>query len=174
MKTTVVFSVLLATFSAARPSTDVTPRDSCGDLNNAVPLLRGYSSSRGKHVYTIDPDEMNTLVASGYVAEPSAGRIWADMQPGTVPFFRLFDNATFDSIYTTSTSEAIDSVNQGYTALGVVGFLFPSSQCGAIQLFRTFSPGGVDHFYTTNPAEQSRAVTSLGYTDQGVAGFVLP
>ena len=36
------------------------------------------------------------------------------------------------------------------------------------------NPTVKDHFYTTDAAEKNRAITQLGYVDEGIAAYVLP
>jgi hypothetical protein len=40
-----------------------------------------------------------------------------------------------------------------------------------VPLYRLFRGSALDHFYTTSDAERAYAVT-LGYADEGVAGYV--
>jgi hypothetical protein len=39
-------------------------------------------------------------------------------------------------------------------------------------LYRMYSFEARDHLYTTSVAERNRAITYLGYSDEGVAGYV--
>ncbi|KAG0041552.1 hypothetical protein BGZ83_001660 [Gryganskiella cystojenkinii] len=43
-----------------------------------------------------------------------------------------------------------------------------------IPIYRLYSSGGTDHFYTTSAAERDNASNNLGYTQEGIAGYVYP
>ncbi|KAJ3546032.1 hypothetical protein NMY22_g2211 [Coprinellus aureogranulatus] len=53
-----------------------------------------------------------------------------------------------------------------------------SLACGnparAIPFYRSFNARSTDHFYTTNRAEHTNAYTNLGYSDEGISGYILP
>lgn len=53
-----------------------------------------------------------------------------------------------------------------------LGFWASMPVCGAQPLYRVFSEGAQNHFYTTSAPERDNAVQSLGYRDEGVAGYI--
>lgn len=50
--------------------------------------------------------------------------------------------------------------------------MFPTQEPHTVPLYRLYNGRVVDHFYTTNAAERDNARDRLGYTDEGVAGYV--
>ena len=52
----------------------------------------------------------------------------------------------------------------------MLGFIATRATCGAVPLYRLNN--GPNHFYTTSAAERDDAIASLGYVDEGVAGYV--
>lgn len=42
----------------------------------------------------------------------------------------------------------------------------------SVPLYRTYSASASDHFYTTSASERDNAVQRLGYTDEGITGYV--
>jgi hypothetical protein len=56
-----------------------------------------------------------------------------------------------------------------------LGHWFTREVCGSIPLFRLSHPGPPDnHFYTLSAPERDRADNDLGYTSEGIAGYVFP
>ena len=53
-----------------------------------------------------------------------------------------------------------------------LGFIAPMELCGSVPIYRLYSPGSDDHFYTTGAAERDNAISSYGYLDEGVLGYV--
>ena len=41
-------------------------------------------------------------------------------------------------------------------------------------LYRSYSARNTDHFYTVDKAESDRAVANLGYSYEGITGYVFP
>ena len=58
--------------------------------------------------------------------------------------------------------------------MGTVGFIASEQVCGSVPLYRTLNVGANAHFYTTSAAEKDYAVGTLGFQDQGIAGYVWP
>jgi len=54
----------------------------------------------------------------------------------------------------------------------------PPAECGdprnTLPLFRAWSARLKDHFYTTNETEMNNSISSLGYTYEGITGYILP
>jgi hypothetical protein len=69
-------------------------------------------------------------------------------------------------------------VNGTYKVMDGTGhWLVDDSGCvpgGAAPLYRLYKPGVDDHFYTMNLDEKQRAISQLGYVDEGVLGFAYP
>ncbi|KAJ2911524.1 hypothetical protein MD484_g8888, partial [Candolleomyces efflorescens] len=67
------------------------------------------------------------------------------------------------------------ATGQGYTYEGVAGYLYTSTSaqsCGGRPFYRLYSSRASDHFYTTSDDEKIRSIVNLGFTDEGVAGYL--
>ncbi|RDB19011.1 hypothetical protein Hypma_014368 [Hypsizygus marmoreus] len=57
-----------------------------------------------------------------------------------------------------------------------LGYAWQAKACGdprtAVPLYRAWNGQSADHFYTTNADEVQNAVTRLGYTAEGITGYV--
>ena len=50
----------------------------------------------------------------------------------------------------------------------------PITSTRSIPLYRLYHPSVQDHFYTANPAERAQAISSGGYQDEGIVGYIFP
>lgn len=58
------------------------------------------------------------------------------------------------------------------TILHSNGYWAAEQTCGSVPLYRVFHAPSNNHFYTRNVGERDNAVGNLGYTSQGIAGYV--
>jgi uncharacterized protein DUF5648 len=127
-----------------------------------VAVHRAYGPNG--HYYTTDP---NDATSQGYTIEAMNffhlyGAAAADLRP----FFRC-SKASGNPFYTTDTAcEMLGGV------LATVGFIAPQPECGAVPLYRTLNAAANAHFYTVSASERDYAVGTLGFQDQGIAGYV--
>ncbi|KDR77653.1 hypothetical protein GALMADRAFT_37148, partial [Galerina marginata CBS 339.88] len=61
----------------------------------------------------------------------------------------------------------------GFTVQTIIGYVYASQVCGSVPLLGAFQQTAGDHWYTTDPGEHSSLLAS-GWTDAGIAGYVLP
>ncbi|KAH9913140.1 uncharacterized protein BXZ73DRAFT_107015 [Epithele typhae] len=101
----------------------------------------------------------------------------------TVPLFRAYQISATDHFYTTNATERDIAVARlNYTNEGTAAQVFPAAvsgaerdhACGSVPFYRLYQPSVIDHFYTTDAQERDNAVTLLGYSYEGVAGYVNP
>ncbi|KAJ8508941.1 hypothetical protein ONZ45_g8831 [Pleurotus djamor] len=157
-------SAVLAAQAIALPTVDVEERADA-DLATSPPH---------DHFYTTNAVEWNNAAnLLGYTREGVTGKVFPGKASGTIPLYRLWSLGAGDHFYTTNNQEAENAKGLGYVREGIAGWVFPSAVCGSIPLYRTYSPSGTDHFHTTDFNEKNNAVRRLGYTDEGVAGYVL-
>jgi hypothetical protein len=95
-------------------------------------------------------------------------------KPTAIPLYRHYNVAGVDHLYTTSQSESNTAPGGGWAKEGVCCEVLPTQSPGSIPLYRLYHRSGVNHFYTTNAAEKQNALASLGYADEGIAGYVYP
>jgi hypothetical protein len=53
-----------------------------------------------------------------------------------------------------------------------LGFWSPTELCDSVPLYGLFHAATNNHFYTLNATERDSARDNLGYTDEGIAGWV--
>ncbi|KAF9446350.1 hypothetical protein P691DRAFT_708792 [Macrolepiota fuliginosa MF-IS2] len=129
-----------------------------------------YHAGITDHFYTTDVAEADHAVnVLGYSSDGVAGLIFPTQLPGTVPFYRLYNEAIFDHFYTTSNPPNVS----GYTLNGVAGYVYSDTACGGIPFYRMWSGPATDHYYTSTPTELDSA-EKVGYTLDGVDGYILP
>jgi hypothetical protein len=130
------------------------------------------------HFYTTDEAEYNRAAQKfGYTKEGIAGYIFPKQQPSTAPLFRLWNPTVTDHFYTMSAEERDKAVKGGYVYEGVAGYVYtPASGvfCGGRPFYRLYNGPITDHFYTVSEEERIGSIVKFGYTDEGVAGWILP
>ena len=144
--------------------------------SGSVPLFR-LRSPAGRHFYTVDTGERQTLLNGGYVDEGTTGFVLANLGGVPQPFFRSYHPNTGGHLYTASIAEHDAATKKyGYRGDGISFFLWPDGMqptVGVISLLRAYNNAIDDHFYTTDATEHANAVQNLGYADEGIAGWVL-
>ncbi|EJF64999.1 hypothetical protein DICSQDRAFT_167149 [Dichomitus squalens LYAD-421 SS1] len=179
---TIFLSTLCAMASASpaiRAALEPATAPDCG--YPTVPLLRAYSNSTTAHFYTTNATEMNAFIngADHYISEGGVAQILpSDTQaPTAIPLFRLYGAKSTDYLYTANTTQRDVVLGRGnYVSQGVVGYVYPDQECGTIPLYwlyKDMDDANFD-FYTTDQAEVDDFVNVLGYTNEGVAGYVNP
>ena len=133
------------------------------------------------HFYTIDPAEKdNALANHGYVDDgiPVAGFVFPEAQlfpSETVPLHRLYHSQNGDHFYTIDAAEKSNAITtHGYTDEGIEAHVFATPESGTAPFFRLWKPvaQGGDHFYTTDVVEKNTAISTHGYTDEGMEGRI--
>jgi hypothetical protein len=131
-----------------------------------VPIHRAYQAVAQQHLYSLSLGEI--AGGAGLTLE-AAGYFYLDRWPaaGTVPFHRCYLG---DGWHLLTTQAACEGAS-GAIDEGVLGHITSSQLPGTTPLYRMFKGGVPDHFYTVSAAERDHART-LGYVDEGVAGYV--
>ncbi|KAJ6496828.1 hypothetical protein DFH09DRAFT_1336375 [Mycena vulgaris] len=147
----------------------------CGDPTLVVPFYRSYESAGVDHLYSTDVANINTNIVNGItVFQGVAGLVFVTQEVLTVQFYRLFSGTARDHFYTTSTTERDAALQNGYVLQAETIYIYPAQICGSIPLFHLFSAAGKDNFYTTSEVERLKFITTLGYADVGIAGYIFP
>ncbi|KAL0947950.1 hypothetical protein HGRIS_010579 [Hohenbuehelia grisea] len=162
-------------------------------LKEATTLYRSWNERIFDHYLTADKPHWDAIVAHGFKQDGVAGRIFKTQVPHSVPLYRVWNGKLGDHFYTTNAGErqhAIASV--GYVDDGITGYVYTEPICGAKPLYRTYQarnkivkayghriynvPGIThhDHFYTMNLEERNHILNNEGYTDEGIAAYILP
>ena len=78
--------------------------------------------------------------------------------------------------YTADSNERNNVIqNLHFSDEGIACYVFSTQVAGSAPLFRAWHPTKTsdDHFYTVDQAEHIRAVQQMGYSEEGVTGYVL-
>jgi hypothetical protein len=110
---------------------------------------------------------------SGYPLQAVAGLVFVTQQLSVVPFYRLEGAHRFYTISTTERDNAIAAGYTLYTAEPVV-YIYPTQICGSVPFYRLHNPASQDNFYTISESERLEFITSQGYEDVEIAGYLLP
>jgi len=134
-----------------------------------TPGVQRLLSTKGDHFYSTDAGEAASLVATGtYKVEQADAWRFADTnQTGSVPFYRC--NKSGLHLYTTSQSCEFFG---GQALESRIGYIFPAQAAGTVPLFRLFNRVSGDHFYTISATEAKNAELNVGYTPEGISGYV--
>ncbi|KAJ7084114.1 hypothetical protein C8R44DRAFT_551609, partial [Mycena epipterygia] len=136
----------------------------------AVPLYRDYNPKTFDHFYTTSLAEWENANANlGYSAEGISMLVFSTQVPGSVRFYRLWSASATDHFYTADAKEAAGAA--GYVIEDMLMYIYPTQLCGSVPIYRLYYAAGTDHFYTLSAAERDSAET-LGYTYEGIAGYV--
>ncbi len=144
-----------------------------------VPCYRLYSSACSDHFYTTNPTEKNNAINSGYTLERIEFYLsFRPFESGT-PLFRLHKTSDTTHYYTTSKTQRNLYIQQhGFQYEGISGFAYDSVRfkraSGGVELHHAYHFSRTDNFYTISKAEKDRAVSQLGFSDQGVTTYVSP
>ena len=149
-------------------------------LAETTPLHRYWNANRRKdHFYTNRAEEIGTgTPALGYKHEGIVGHLLKSPTDGTKPLHRYWQPWRLNHFYTTN-GEEIGTVTPalGYRYEGIVGYVLESPTLAphgvAKPLHRYFNAWLYDHFYTTNGEEIGTGTPALGYTYEGIIGYVL-
>ncbi|KAF8904673.1 hypothetical protein CPB84DRAFT_1643691, partial [Gymnopilus junonius] len=133
----------------------------------SVPLLGAWDQPAGDHYYTTEVVEHNELITlAGWTDAGIAGYNF------TVPLYR-YDSGTgthLDYLYSTATS----SPTPGFTEGLIIGYVYETQICGSVPLLGVWNKAVGDHYYTTQVGEHRELIATSGWTDAGIAGYVLP
>jgi hypothetical protein len=157
-------------------STCVAPTETCNaaddDCNGVcddgaiagcrVGVHRSYGNG---HFYT---DDARAAAAAPYHIESmNYFHVYAEQVSGTRPLFSC--RKPNGMYFLTAATDCEIGVGPSRT----VGFWSPTEICGAVPLHRLSHSNG-NHFYTLSAGERDNAVTTHGYTSEGIAGWVWP
>ncbi|KAL4769193.1 hypothetical protein BDW60DRAFT_195637 [Aspergillus nidulans var. acristatus] len=177
---TIITRTVTATATVPVTTTTTVTTTTCTSSapTNIVPLYRAYNGNIYDHFYTTDLNEFNNAVQNlQYSDEQTACRLHPTAEQSTVPLYRMYSQSATDHFYTTSAEERDRAVQSlGYSDEGVAGYIYPqqSSVPGLVPLYRLYSGEVTDHFYTVSQTERDNTIGRLGYSDEGIAGYVFP
>lgn len=146
--------------------------------NSGYPVYRLYSSSNGTHRWSINGDEMNNLISSGYVVENMVfTSISAYAQETTPPsgrmlVYRFYIPQSHSHMWTTDIYERDGMISAGYRYEGVAWHSMSSDTTKPV--YRLYAPSLRQHLYTTDVNEKNNLAASGGWNYEGVSFYVNP
>ena len=140
-----------------------------GGPATAAPLRRFFDPALSDYIYTVDPNEVGSLVTTGLVDQGVAGKILTAKAAGTVPLYRL-KKSDGRHVFTFDEGERRSLVVKGAVTEGTTGYLYPAPAAGTTPLYR-MSKDGVSYLTADKGDVQSRSAS--GWTNEGVRGYVL-
>ena len=129
-------------------------------------LYRLYNTWTHEHLFTTDKNEYDKLVAAGWTAEGSAGKVAVKQGKGV---YRLYNPTTGEHHYTTKEDEVADCVKAGWVNEGIH---FYSVQNGDVPVYSMYNPYEQKfyHHYTSDADEIARMVKD-GWINEGIKWY---
>ena len=129
-------------------------------------LYRLYNKWTHEHLFTTDKNEYDMLVAAGWTAEGSAGKVAIKQGKGV---YRLYNPTTGEHHYTTKEDEVAACVKVGWVNEGIH---FYSVQNGDVPVYSMYNPYEKKfyHHYTSDPDEIARMVKA-GWINEGIKWY---
>ncbi|KAF7374141.1 hypothetical protein MSAN_00295500 [Mycena sanguinolenta] len=160
------------------PSTTATERsaETCGDPDDALPWFRIHEAPSFAYSYSTDPSFISSAILhDGYVLETIMGRVFLTQEESTVPCYFLTSGTFADNFVTTNATERDTALTHGYTLLPTFQtYIYPTQICGSIPMYRLYNSAETSNFFTVLESERLSAISSRGYADLGIAGYILP
>ena len=129
-------------------------------------IHRAYHAGAQQHLFSLSLLELEQ--GPGLTVEmENAFWLAATAVDGATPLYRCYLGIGWHLMTTASACEGA----AGAIEEGALGWIATSQLPGTVPLYRLFRGAAPDHFYTTSDAERAYAM-SLGYADEGVAGWV--
>ena len=129
-------------------------------------MYRLYNPNSGEHFYTSNLQEIDNIVAAGWINE---GLAWKAPVSSKTPVYRLYNPNAGDHHYTTSASERDSLVQAGWKSEGIGWY---SDDDKGVMLHRLYNPNAAtgSHHYTTSSSEKDNLVTA-GWKYEGTAWY---
>lgn len=134
--------------------------------NATTTLYRLYNPWTHEHLFTTDKNEYDMLVAAGWTAEGSTGKVAVKQGKGV---YRLYNPTTGEHHYTTSEDEVAACVKAGWKNEGIH---FHSVKNGNVPVYSMYNPYEKKfyHHYTSDPDEIARMVND-GWLNEGIKWY---
>ncbi|KIJ48855.1 hypothetical protein M422DRAFT_247220 [Sphaerobolus stellatus SS14] len=147
--------------------------DTCADPTLADVWVGAYSPSQTAHVIRATwAFVVNIAIGGDWQIQGPVFRAWETPQEFTVPLYQLSKPDGSDFLFLPSTDGNPPTV-AGFENSGITGYVYATQVCGSVPLLVAANAATTDHWYTTNALQHSLLVAD-GWTDAGVAAFVLP
>ena len=140
------------------------------------PVYRFYSKTYRGHFYTMDEDEMSTVVNTNpnWKYEGVAYFAYPTQVSGTTGLYRFYSTNYRGHFYTTDYDEywTVRYTNPNWRYEGIAYFVRPSAGTGAKPVYRFWSKGYRHHFYTMDYNEYwTVRTTNPNWNYEGIAFY---
>ncbi|KAJ7798333.1 hypothetical protein B0H14DRAFT_2906994 [Mycena olivaceomarginata] len=160
------------------PSVAATERsaETCGDPHETLAFYRLHAASVFAYSYSTDAAFVSAaILENGYVLESVIGMVFVTHEESTVPCYFLSSGALADNFLTISATERDAAIANGYTLLPTFQtYIYPTQICGSIPMYRLYNSAQTSNYFTTSESERLSAISTRGYADVEIAGYVLP
>ena len=142
---------------------------------SVAPVYRFSNNATGEHVYTLDEDEIDSLIASGnFTLDGVAMGAVTDSDDSNVgSVYRFLNSETGGVFLTASESEKDALIAEGgamqYEGVAFDAFYGEASDSTAV--YRLYDVSAADHFFTTSETERDSLVDSGGFVLEGIAFY---
>ena len=156
-------------------------------IGTPATVIRLYNRWSGEHLFTIDVDEVQTLVGLGWTNEGARFTEYGESDNPDDPFnegneympvYRLYNRYNGDHLFTTSTAEA-----QGLMLLDANGWVsdgiaFWAPKTSDVPVYRLWNPymtangGAGSHLWTTSEAEKDE-LDELGWDYEDIGWYAV-
>ncbi|PPQ70679.1 hypothetical protein CVT26_014618 [Gymnopilus dilepis] len=187
MKAFVVQTFIVASllgYSTALPAQDANVQDAarnrppaatqCGDPNIATTFFEGFKPSVWSNAPDTIADDVNLSTGGDeWDLQPASFRAWTTAgQPNTVPLYWFYNLDSHAYLYLTSDTTSPPKPSGYFGAANLIAYVYSKPICDSVPLYCVSKPS--DYWYTTNLAEHNNFISQYGWTDCGVAAYVLP
>ncbi|KAJ6450191.1 hypothetical protein C8R45DRAFT_1114266 [Mycena sanguinolenta] len=151
--------------------------ETCGGPDDTLPWYRVNVPSLFAYAYGTDPAWISSIILNDrYVLKTIIGRVFLTQEESTVPCYFLSSDVLADNFVTINATERDAAVASGQYVLKptLQTYIYPTQICGSIPMYRLYSSAKTSNFFTTSESERLGVISSSGYTDLGIAGYILP
>lgn len=136
------------------------------------PVYRLFSLTTGRHFFTINEGEKNSLVASGtWRYEGVAYYAYATYAFGSTPLYRFYSSAGKAHFFTPSEAEKNSLLGSPtWRFEGIAFYVSQGAQAGTTPIYRFWSLSKNYHFFTANAGERDSLRANAGWRFENV-GF---
>ncbi len=140
------------------PGTYLDERQLGGDM------FRLYNPYNGQHLFTPDPQEVESLLKGDWDDE---GVAWH--MPEVIPIYRLYNTRSGDHLWTISLQECNTCIGNDWTYEGIGGYSSATETDKPI--YRLYNAVSDKHLFTADKSEVSVLTTEHGWTSEGIAFY---
>ena len=141
--------------------------------NGRTEMTRLFNTVSGEHLFTADPVEIKTLVATGNWK--NEGVAWTAPTISNTPVYRVYNTSTGEHVYTKNTVEMNTLLKNAVWSYE--GIAWYSDDAKGVAIYRAFNPNAKtsvgSHHYTADAHEIDVLTKQNGWNNEGIAWYGL-